>query len=318
MATRRLTRNSRNDPQASPLSTGGSLDRETTLPARLPVFPYRFPWYSYCGLLLNVAAWSSSWLRVGPWPYTFFAQWFGFILVLDGLNVARRGSSLLTRSPARFALLFVLSVPFWWIFEVLNAPVNNWHYHLDRPYSALAYNLIASLNFSTVLPAVMEMAELLCSIPALRPRLAASEIGPRLSRRGATLLMGVGVALLALPILMPQYAFGLIWLCLIFLIDPINNLAGRKSAFAHWLARDWRFIVTVALAGVCCGFFWELWNYFALPKWTYSVPFFDSGPHLFEMPLPGYTGYLPFAVELFVMYQFVLLLTGQREDNLVI
>jgi hypothetical protein len=34
------------------------------------------------------------------------------------------------------------------------------------------------------------------------------------------------------------------------------------------------------------------------------------------MPILGYTGYLPFGVELFVLYQFLLLILGRRQDNL--
>jgi len=278
----------------------------------------RLPPHTFVGLALNAAAWASSWLRVGPWPYTFFPLWLGFILVLDGVNVARRGDSPLTRSPWRFALLFVLSVPFWWIFEALNAPVDNWRYRFDRPYTPLEFALIASLNFSTVLPAVMEMAELLASFRPLRPRLAPPDVGPRLRLRSAALLVALGGAMLTLPFFFPRYAFGLVWLCLIFLVDPINNLARRKSALGHLLARDWRFLVTLPLAALACGFFWEMWNFPASPKWTYSVPLVDAAPHLFEMPLPGYLGYLPFAVELFAMYQLALLLTGQRRDALSI
>ncbi len=293
--------------------------RETRAPGTS--FWARLPAYAYLGAALNVAVWTSSWARIGPWRYTFFALWLGFILVLDGVNLARAGTSPLARSRVGFAAMFLISCPFWWSFELLNVPVQNWHYTLDQPYSALAYFLMASLNFSTVLPAVMEMAELIASAPALRPRLRPPEVGPRLSNWAAAGWMGAGVVTVALPFLFPRYAFGLIWLCLIFVLDPINNLARRKSALGHLLAGDWRFLVALPLAGVCCGFFWEMWNYFALPRWYYTVPFIDAGPHLFEMPVPGYLGYLPFAVELFAMYQIVLLIAGlvarrRLEDDL--
>lgn len=279
-------------------------------------FLFRLPVYAYAGALLTAAAWISSWKRIGPWGYTFFAIWFGFILLLDGVNVARSGTSYLTRSRTRFVALFLISSLFWWVFEGLNVPVQNWHYVTERYYSPLAFFLIATLNFSTVLPAVMEMAELVTSCPGLRPRLAADDPGPRLRVPTALLLIAVGILMLSLPFLFPRYAFGLLWLCLIFLLDPINNLARRKSAFGHLLAGDWRFLVALPLSGVLCGFFWEMWNYFALPKWYYTVPFVDGAIHLFEMPLPGYLGYLPFAVELFVMYQFALLVLRRRQDNL--
>ncbi len=67
---------------------------------------------------------------------------------------------------------------------------------------------------------------------------------------------------------------------------------------------DWRIIGTLAMAGMVCGFFWEMWNILAMPKWYYTIPFFDVAK-IFEMPLLGYGGYIPFAWELYAMYQWV-------------
>jgi hypothetical protein len=289
----------------------GAFPRATTFIGRLPS-------YTYLGLLINAAAWISSWGRIGPYAYTFFPLWFGFILVLDGLNVARRGTSPLTRSRKRFFALFLFSIPVWWIFEAFNAPLQNWHYVLDRSYSGFGYNLLASLAFSTVLPAEVEMAELFASFKPLRPRLLPPALGPRLTPRGAALLMMVGALTIALPLLFPGYLYWMIWLCLIFVLDPINNLAGRKSAWSHLLARDWRFLVVLPLATLCNGFFWEMWNSHALPHWYYTVPIVNNAPHLFAMPLPGYLGYLPFGLELYAMYQFLLLITRRRKDALIL
>jgi hypothetical protein len=254
----------------------------------------------------------------------FFPLWLGFILILDGLNVALRGTSPLSRGRWRFVTLFLFSSPFWWVFEWLNIPVGNWVYHTDHQYGPLSYVFWTSLDFSTVLPAVMEMAELLTVFPALRPRLAPGSLGRRLSRGAALCLVALGALLLAAPFIWPRLAFGLIWLCLIFVLDPINNLAGRPSAFGRLLAGDWRFIAVLALGALTCGFFWEMWNSRALPGWSYVIPYFNARPylvgspvpHLFEMPIPGYLGYLPFGVELYVMYQFALLLLRVRRDHL--
>ena len=299
----------------------GATDPQQVPQAGTRLFSHRFPIYGWLGLALNLLAWSSSWLRVGPWNYTFFALWFGFILFLDGLNYARKGHSPLTRSKIGFAVLFAASIPFWWSFEFLNIPTQNWHYLVDQYYSPLAFFLLATLNFSTVLPAVMEIAEFLTSFPGLRPRLRPDEVGPRLSVPWAIALFSLGILCVVLPFLFPHYAFPVIWLCLLFLLDPINNLARQKSVVAHWQAHDWRFFIAIPASAFICGFFWEMWNYLALPKWIYTIPFLNASPallpaHLFEMPLVGYTGYLPFALELFAMYQFVLLLTGRRKDNL--
>ena len=63
-------------------------------------------------------------------------------------------------------------------------------------------------------------------------------------------------------------------------------------------------MVALALAALVCGFFWEMWNFYAMPKWYYTVPFFGFAK-IFEMPLLGYAGYLPFAWELYALYHFV-------------
>ena len=49
-------------------------------------------------------------------------------------------------------------------------------------------------------------------------------------------------------------------------------------------------------AALVCGGWWELWNWQSLPKWIYTVPGVQRW-HVFEMPLLGYTGYLPFGLE---------------------
>lgn len=277
----------------------------------------RFPLYGIFALALCLTAWACSWLRIDLlYRYSFFPLWFGYILFIDALVVWRRGKSLLLRARWHYPLLFLASSLFWWAFETLNIPVQNWHYILDQPYSPLAYFLIASLNFSTVLPAVMETAELLSTFPPLRPHLPASSLGPQLPIWVLALVEMLGILCLILPWLYPRYFFGLIWLCLVLILDPINNLCRRKSALAHIAVGDWRFFV-LPMAGLCCGFLWEMWNFYALPKWYYTIPYVGFWK-IFEMPLLGYIGYLPFALELFAMYQFVLLLLRQKEDYLAL
>ncbi len=54
-----------------------------------------------------------------------------------------------------------------------------------------------------------------------------------------------------------------------------------------------------------------MWNYWSYPKWKYEIPFVDF-LHVFEMPLLGYTGYLPFALELFGLYHLAVGLLGLK------
>ncbi|GCE18292.1 hypothetical protein [Dictyobacter kobayashii] len=276
-----------------------------------------FPWYGFLALLLCICSWIISWLHLEPFSsYAFFPLWLGYIVFMDALVVMRHGTSLLLRMRWRYIFLFAVSSVFWWIFEWLNSAIQNWHYIVDHPYTPLMFFLLASLNFSTVLPAVLETTEFLFTFKALRPGLPAYDPGPRLPLPVFIILELIGVACFILPWFFPHYCFPLVWFSLIFLLDPLNNYFGRKSAFAHIAVQDWRFII-LPLGALFCGFFWEMWNYFSLPKWYYTVPYISFWK-VFEMPLLGYLGYLPFALELFALYQFVTWLTWQKEDFLLI
>ena len=279
-----------------------------------------FPIWGWVGLIIMLLSWVGDWWPTHPLSAVgFFTLWFGFILTLDGLNFWRRGASIAHDHPWKFAQLFLFSVPFWWLFEAFNARVQNWHYHLDHPFglnwSPTAFNLLATLCFSTVLPAVMEMTALFTSFAPLRPRLTRTMAEPVVSRGLVIAEFSGGIVAITLPLIWPHYAFGLIWVGPLLLLDAINTAGRRRSAIAHLVAGDWRFVTALAVATLACGFFWEMWNFWSLPKWTYNVPFVGFAK-IFEMPLLGFSGYLPFGVELFALYQTLLWLTRQRDDAL--
>ena len=66
-----------------------------------------------------------------------------------------------------FLSLFLLSAGFWWSFEYLNRFVHNWYYVGAGNFPAGEYILLATLPFSTVLPAVLGTAEWLTSYPGV-------------------------------------------------------------------------------------------------------------------------------------------------------
>ena len=71
------------------------------------------------------------------------------------------------------------------------------------------------------------------------------------------------------------------------------------------------------LSGLLCGVLWEFWNYWAVTRWTYTVPY-ASDLKVFEMPVDGYLGFLPFALECFAMYHWVRGRLGAREAPAVV
>jgi hypothetical protein len=96
----------------------------------------------------------------------------------------------------------------------------------------------------------------------------------------------------------------------LFVITALQCWHGRHSILSDLASGNWRHIVLLALAALICGFFWELWNLYSQAKWIYSVPFVGRFK-IFEMPILGYAGYLPFGLECAVVADFLL----QREDQ---
>lgn len=228
--------------------------------------------------------------------------WLGYTLLIDAAVFRQTGRSLFMNARMVWLALFPVSAVFWWFFELLNQFVHNWVY-VGGNYSGIGSVVIASVDFSTVLPAVWTTA---LFMNALLPHSWGNGTPAKPVQRWVLpSLFGAGILCLVLPILAPKYGFGLIWGSTALILDPINHQMGRPSLIGALWRRNWRLPVAFALAGLMCGFCWEAWNYWAMPKWMYQIPYVGFW-HIFEMPLPGYLGYLPFGLELFAMTNFVL------------
>ena len=285
----------------------------------LHFFSHRVPIHTFIGLALIIIAWPVAWLSIQPYSYyTFLYLSLGYILTVDGLNVARHHSSPLSRSPFRFVLLFVLSAPVWWLFEFLNGFTQNWHYLGGQVFGEQA-DLIATLHFTTVIPAVFETAELWGSAAWVRRAAHGRKaVVNRFLEVSAFILGWVSLACLMIN---PSVSFSLIWMCVLLCLDPLNAWLGQPSLIRQIARGDWQNVLSLAAAGLTCGFFWEMWNYYSYPKWYYTVPHV-SFLKIFEMPILGYLGYIPFAMELYAVYQTVrwfvrpvAVLVGSRLEN---
>jgi hypothetical protein len=255
------------------------------------------PMQGWLGLALLAICWPLNWTLPGVrTAYLFFPLWLGYIWTVDALVQHRTGTSLWTRSRRDFAILFAASSPVWWLFEAINARTRNWEYLGTESFSWLAYNVLCTLSFSTVMPAVFETAELVGSFRWIE-RFAS---GPRLlpTRRVCLGLLLAGSAMLALTLLWPRYFYPFVWTSLALMLEPLNRWLGRRNFLNHLQHGDWRPVIALAAGALFCGFFWEMWNYWSYPKWIYHTPGAQF-LHVFEMPLPGYGGYIPFALELF-------------------
>jgi hypothetical protein len=73
-------------------------------------------------------------------------------------------------------------------------------------------------------------------------------------------------------------------------------------------------LFSIMAATMITGFFWEMWNYYSLPKWTYTVPYVGFWK-VFEMPLLGYFGYPFFGIIIFSYAAIAIKL--MRRQNLL-
>lgn len=239
--------------------------------------------------------WPIAWLQLRPLSdYYFFPLWLGYILAVDGFVEWRTGTSAWRRSHTTFILLFPLSAAFWWIFEGLNEWLGNWYYVHPEDTGTFYYLATSTLSFSTVIPAVIGTFELFSSfrIGEKIPGLGHWRFGSR----GLLIFQIAGIAIIIFISIWPQYFFALVWLSLFFIIEPINQRLGQTSLWQYARENNWGPIYNVMLGTTFTGFFWEMWNVYANPKWYYDVPFVEF-LHVFEMPILGYFGYMPFGLE---------------------
>jgi len=275
----------------------------------------KFPVHGWLGVSLVAVFWILNWTLTGPRTHWgFFPLWLGYCLSMDGLVFWRTGTSLFTRSWQKYVGLFLVSAPVWWIFELLNLRTQNWTYLGIVIFTPSQYVFWTTLSFTTVIPAVFGTAEFFASFDFVKRLPRGLVIGT--DKWTTALFFVIGWLMLALMLIWPNIFFPFIWMSPYFILEPLNVWLGNHS-LAQWTAKgDWRPVIALWLGVLLTAFFWEMWNYYSYPKWVYHVPWGDW-LHIFEMPLLGYGGYLPFALELSAIYNLISSFFGDKHSDYV-
>lgn len=260
-----------------------------------------FKFYGWAGLCIIILAEILLFTKVKfiGWFFTPLV-WTGYILFIDSLVFKLKKESWLTTRHKEFIVLTVLSIFFWYIFEFYNMFLDNWHY-VGLPENKLVQYFGYFWSFATIWPAIFETAELLqCLKPFKDIKIRARKI----SNAVLASFLILGLMSLTLPVVFPSpYLIILVWINFILFLEPINYWWGEKSLLRDWENGELSRLAALLASGGVCGFLWEYWNYGATAKWIYTVPFW-SDVKIFEMPVVGYLGFLPFACECYVMYNF--------------
>ena len=270
---------------------------------------FAFPPWAWLGVILLLIAWPIAWTRFPALAFlqahTFTPLWLSYILIVNGLTYRRVGRCPLTDLPGPYLLLFPLSAFFWWFFEYLNRFVQTWYYVGAGALTAQQYFFRATLAFSTVLPAVLATSAWLATYPPLQRALKDwVVIDIRHVRLLAFVVLVVSLLGLIFVGLSPNHLHALLWVSPLLIIVGLRAIMGHQTVFSPIKNGDWRPVWIPALAALICGFFWEMWNLYSLAKWHYSVPFVHAFL-IFEMPVLGYGGYLPFGLECLVIIELL-------------
>jgi hypothetical protein len=263
-----------------------------------------FNFLAYLEITLALVGWG-----VGLWglvsgreavlQYLYFCAWYPYILCLDSLLFRLQGKAWLLNRPRGFLKMFVWSTTVWLVFEALNLVLHNWGYVAVAPAGWVRWSGYA-LAFATVLPGVLLTSEVIDALGVFKG-IQGRPVDPGTWQPVSLVL---GVALLVFPLMWPRYTFPLIWAATFFLLDPFCDLMGAPSLIRRFAAGERRTHLNLLAAGLICGVWWESWNWFALSKWVYTLPVLNFWK-VFEMPVLGYLGFPPFALECAVMYNFL-------------
>ena len=253
------------------------------------------------GLLLSTTLLAAGIPFFKTWYYCL--AWWPLLLTVDSLNFRLTGDSPLARGAGPFLLKALVSVSLWLLFELFNLRLQNWSYH-SLPESHWERWLGYSIAFASVIPAIAEFSLLTKHfIPRIRGLRKPIVITPAALAGSAVL----GISFLGLNLLWPGLFFPLVWLGFIFLVDPVNYRTGRPSLWRDLESGKMDRLVHWGLAGLVMGGLWEFLNFWAGGHWRYSLPYLDFG-RIFQMPVFGYLGFIPFALEVFVLWQLFLFL----------
>jgi len=287
----------------------------TSLPISTPIYARAFGKHGYLGIAIMLISQILMFAKIDP-AYSWFTpiQWTGYILFLDALRLKLRGESYLLHRTAEFIFMLLISDACWFLFEAYNLHLRNWHY-TNLPENLTVRILGYFWAFATVTPGILLTSEVLDDLGFFKK---ANVPAVRITQPLRWTLMTIGFLFCLAPVLVPQhiaiFLFAPVWVGFVLWLDPINYRRGAPSLLAELERGSLQKLLSLFLAGLICGVLWEFWNYWASSKWIYAVPYFNK-PKIFEMPLYGFLGFLPFAVECYVMWHFALSIKNRWMPN---
>lgn len=265
----------------------------------------------FAALILFILSTVAMLAKVEPFHSHYYSfAWWSYIVFLQSLLYSKGGNSLLFDNFRVFLLLSLLSLIVWLSFEALNFRLVNWRY-INIPPGTSTRWIGYVTAYSTVLPGLFSTFEVLKLFGIFEK----SNLAPFPDARKLYKPFIVsGAVLILLPLAWPRFFFPAVWLAFIFLLEPMNHRFGAPSLLRDWEKGSFRNLYLLLLAGFICGALWEMWNFKAGAKWIYTIPYLGF-LKVFEMPLLGFLGFPPFAVECHAIVAAFFMLTRKIRER---
>jgi hypothetical protein len=278
-------------------------------------------WYGWLGLggilVAEVLLFRGNRL-IGHWFTP--VVWTAYIVFVDALVARRTGESLLTTHRSELVALALASIACCWLFEWYNAPrfwrdgtaISGlwWQYH-ELPPNAFLRRIGYDWAFATVFPALFLSARWLRA--TVFSRISVRPITPPRWLLGLSTMVGAICVVLPLAVV-SLWLVPLVWVGYALLLEPFNYRRGWPSWLAALGRGDASLLVSLLASGLVWGLLCEFWNYWAVARWTYTIPY-AGHVKLFEMPLLGYLGFPLFALECYALYNLLHGLLVERPDR---
>jgi len=288
--------------------------KNTPTPPAPTVKKVKWPWWFWVGLIAFGSCILILWKGHQGGP-VLFAHWsdfplfWGLVLMIDGwVYVRNGGKSMVSHRPQELAGIGVSSAMGWMLFEYLNFFVDyDWFYPFGDQISNERFLFYAIIISTGLLPLSFVFYDLFNTVPVLKTRFSE---GPALilPEKLKTILLVLSAVSLFAAGLFPDELFFVLWLSPAILIGFVLDKLGIWTPLRSIGKGNWRPTLVFALTYLAAGLCLECENYFSAARmngiptyseqpafWQYNLPYVNRF-HLFEMPLLGYLGYMPFGL----------------------
>ena len=269
-------------------------------------------WFWFGVIIFSIALyflWSKSQSPKFIINWLLIPLFWGIIFIVDGfVYIRNEGKSLIGKKPQMIIAIATCSMGGWLLFEYLNFFVRkNWFYPAGNLISNEQFLIYSILGSSALLTIVFEWYMLLKTNKKFALRYTN---GPKVNISNTAWLLILVFSLaafFAIPFF-PNQLFFLIWIVPMTALLSILSLRGKWTPIKPIENGNWSYIALICLSYLIQGILYEGWNYFGgyhlangelitynPGYWVYSIPYVDKF-HVFEMPLLGLFGYLPFGL----------------------